>query len=68
MLRRPIEITALIRHVLSIKTLTSMVVCRYSVRPSENEKTMVATQPGRYAILFALSIGILAAAISEGSK
>ena len=61
-------VTALIRHVLSIKTLTSMVVCRYSVRPSENEKTMVATQPGRYALLFALSIGILAAAISEGSK
>jgi hypothetical protein len=29
---------------------------------------MVATQPGRYALLFAVCIAILCAAISEGSK
>jgi TonB family protein len=45
-----------------------MVVCRYSVRSSENEKTMVATQTGRSAILFALSIGVLTGVSSEGSK
>src|SRR5258708_17404901 len=45
-----------------------MVGCGDSVRPSGNEKTMVATRPGRYALLFALSVSILATGISEGSK
>src|SRR5260370_41389000 len=60
--------SAFTRHLLSIKTLASMVGCGYSVRPSANEKTMVATRPGRFALLFALSVSILAAGISEGSK
>src|SRR5438552_11825999 len=45
-----------------------MLGCGYWVRPSGNEKTMVAPRPVRCALLFALSVSILAAGISEGSK
>jgi len=61
-------VSALIRQALSTKSQTIMVACHYSVRPSENEKTMSVIQPGRYALLLALSIGVLAATISEGSQ